>query len=313
MTSGACKAMGQAITNAALRRMVRKAPAPAAAPAPFPPRLIRAAITRAADRAAGLPLVVLGIEVTETALDELVAALDPGQLLVMLAATAGPEGVLALDASLRAALIEMQTVGRLLPQPPATRDPTTADLALAEPFVHHLLTELRAEAGGTPLAHVLAGMGMAGRFANARAASLALPDAGYRLVRVTLDLGQPDRQASLMLALPRRAPPAPVAVAQPANPAWSAALARAVMEAPCTLNAVLHRLTLSLGKVEGFAIGQIVPLPGVTVASVRVEGPGGAPVGPGKLGQMGGMRAVRLGGAGPRAAQMEEMLPLPEM
>lgn len=305
--------MGQAITNAALRRMVRQAPAPAAAPSPLPPRLIRGAVTRAADRAAGLALVVLGIEVTETALDELVGALDPDHLLVMLAASAGPEGVLALDADLRAALIEMQTVGRLLPQPPAVRGPTTADLALAEPFVHHLLTELRAEAGDTPIGHVLAGMGLAGRFANPRAASLALPDTGYRLVRVTLDLGQPDRQASLMLALPRRAPPAPLAMPVPANPAWSAALTRAVMEAPCTLNAVLHRLTLSLGKVEGFVIGQVLPLPGVTVSSVRVEGPGGAMVGPGKLGQMGGLRAVRMGGPGTRPAQMEEMLPLPDL
>ncbi len=303
----------QAITNAALRRMVRQAPPPATSPAPLPPRVIRAAVTRAADRAAGLPLVVLGIELTETALEELVAALDPEHLLVMLSATVGPEGVLALDPGLRAALIEMQTVGRLLPQPPAARDPTTADLALAEPFVHHLLKELRAEAAGTPLASVLAEMGLAGRFANPRAASLALPDAGYRLVRVTLDLGQPDRQASLLLALPRRAPPVPLAAPEPANPVWSDALARAVMEAPCMLNAVLHRMTLTLGEVERFAIGQILPLSGVTVSSVRIEGPGGAPVGPGKLGQMGGLRAVRLAGPGARPAQMEEMLPLADM
>ena len=300
--------MKQAVSNAALRAMLRSPP-PAAAEPPLPSRIFRQAVIRAADRGAGLPLVVLGVEVSETSLDDLVAGLDPAHLLVMIGAGAGAEGVIALDFEVVAALIEMQTVGRLLPQPAARRDPTTADLAMAEPFAQHFLAELRAEAEDAALARTLAGIGVLGRFANRHAVALALPDGRYRVVRLSLDFGLPDRQAGLMLALPSRAP-APLTAAQPGpDPAWAAALARAVMEAPCRLDAILHRRTLTLGAVEAFTVGQVLQLPGVTVASVRVEAPGGALVGPGKLGQMGGMRAVRL--STPRPPQLEEMLPSP--
>lgn len=297
------------MVNAALRRMIRHAPAPDPQ-APLPARALRQAVVRAADRAVGLPLVVLGVEMSEASLEDLTSALDAGMLLVMLGAGAGPEGVVALCPDLRGALIEMQTVGQVSPQAASRRESTTADLAMAEPFVLHLLAGLRAVAEGYPLAPALAGVGVLGRFANARAAALALPDGGFRVLRVSLDLGLPDRQGAMILALPRRVPTTGALAAPPVDPAWAASLSWAVMEAPCTLQAVLHRRTLTLGVVEGFAVGQVVPLPGVTVDSVRVEGPGGAPVGPGKLGQMGGMRAIRLGAS--RPLQMEEMLPPPE-
>lgn len=301
--------MAGAVVNEALRRMVRQKPEPSP-DSPLPARALRQSVVRAADRSAGLSLVVLGVEMSDATLDELTPGLDPGMLLVMLGAGSGPEGVLALCPELRGALIEMQTVGQMSPQPAPRRDPTTADLAMAEPFVLHLLAGLRAESEGYPLALALAGVGVLGRFANPRAAALALPDGGYRVMRLTIDLGLPDRQGSMLIALPRRSPTADPATEQRPDPAWTAAMTRAVMDAPCVLQAILHRRTLTLGMVEGFAVGQVLTLPGVTVDSVRVEGPGGAIVGPGKLGQMGGMRAVRLGAA--RPLQMEEMLPPPE-
>lgn len=298
--------MKVAVANVGLRRMLRSQPL-APAEAALPTRLFRQAAIRAADRGAGVPLVVLGVELTETSLDDLVAGLGNGQLLVIIGATAGPEGVMALDGETVGALIEMQTVGRLLPQTVAQRDPTTADLAMSEPFVHHFLAELRAEAEDGSFARTIAGLGIQGRYANRHAVALALPDIRYRMVRLSLDFGLPDRQAGLMLAVPWRAPPAEASLQAVPNRNWSAALHRAVMDAPCRLDAILHRRTLTLGEVEGFTVGQVVPLPGVTVSSVKVEGPGGVPVGPGKLGQMGGMRAVRL--SHPRPPQLEEMLP----
>jgi flagellar motor switch protein FliM len=300
--------MKQTVENAALRRMLHSPP-PAPASAPLPSRLFRQAAIRAADRGAALPLVVLGVELGESSLDDLVTGLDPGHLLVMIGGRAGAEGVVVLDPEIVAALIEMQTVGRLLPQPALHRDPTTADLAMAEPFAHHLLSELRTDTEDAALAETLAGMGVLGRFANRHAVALALPDGRYRMVRLSLDIGLPERQAGLLLALPLRSPTVSVAATPVTDPAWSAALRRVVLDSPCRLDAILHRLTMTLGAVEAFTVGQVLPLPGVTVASVRLESPGGALVGPGKLGQMGGMRAVRL--VTPRPPQLEDMLPAP--
>lgn len=300
--------MKEVLANPALRRMLGNPP-PAPAEPPLPSRIFRQSVIRAADRGAGLPLVVLGVEVTESSLDDLVVGLDPGHLLVMIGGGSGAEGVMALDPEVVAALIEMQTVGLLLPQPASRRDPTTADLAMAEPFAHHFMAELRTEVEDGTLARLLAGIGVLGRFANRHAVALALPDGRYRLVRLSLDFGQADRQGGLLLALPSHTPEASAATQVPSDPAWTAALSRSVLDAPCRLDAVLHRRTLTLGAVEAFAAGQVLPLPGVTVASVRLEAPGGALVGPGKLGQMGGMRAVRL--SAPRPPQLEEMLPSP--
>jgi flagellar motor switch protein FliM len=302
--------LAEKLVNAVLRRMVRSAP-PAAAEPPLPARIFRQAAIRAADRGATLAMVVLGVEMSESTLEDLVAGVDPGHLLVMLGAGSGPDGVMALDPEMTSALIEMQTVGRLSPIPAQPRDPTTTDLAMAEPFAHHLLAELRAEVEEGAMARTLAGMGVLGRFANRHAVALALPDGRFRLFRLSVDLGQPDRQGSILIALPRnsQAGPSQAPSAAPPDPAWSAALARVVMEAPCRLDAILHRRSLTLGAVEAFGVGQVLPLPGVTVSSVRVEGPGGALIGPGKLGQMGGMRAVRL--STPRPPLMEEMLPSP--
>jgi flagellar motor switch protein FliM len=289
--------------------MLRSQPVAQAAAAPLPSRLFRQATIRAADRGAGLPLVVLGVEVQETSLDDLMTGLDSGQLLIMLGSATGAEGVMVIDHECVAALIEMQAVGKLLPQSALRRDPTTADLAMAEPFAHHLLSELRAEAEDQVLMRTLAGIGVLGRFANRHAVALALPDGRYSMVRLSLDFGLAERQGTLLLALPMRSPEAPVTTTPVADPSWSAALGRAVMEAPCRLDAILHRLTLPLGAVEAFTVGQVVPLPGVTVSSVRIESLGGAIVGPGKLGQVGGMRAVRL--LSPRSPQLEELLPSP--
>jgi hypothetical protein len=65
------------------------------------------------------------------------------------------------------------------------------------------------------------------------------------------------------------------------------------MRAQTQVEAILHRLRLPLAAAEGRAPGQVVPLPGVTVASVRLAS-AGLDLGPARLGQVAGMRAVRI-------------------
>jgi len=129
---------------------------------------------------------------------------------------------------------------------------------------------------------------------------MLLPNGNYRAVRLTLDLGAGGRQG--LFGLMVRIPPAkPNLVEAPAAPATVAGPA---LEAPTLLQAVLHRLSIPLDKAEALEVGQLLPLPGVTVASVRIEG-GGQDLGPARLGQVSGMRAVRI--EAPLSPQLEDI------
>ena len=67
-----------------------------------------------------------------------------------------------------------------------------------------------------------------------------------------------------------------------------------VSAAPATLDAVLYTMKLSLKQIDNLSAGQILPLYGATVGSVRLFAPDSTLVGTARLGQSGGMRAVRI-------------------
>ena len=98
-----------------------------------------------------------------------------------------------------------------------------------------------------------------------------------------------------------------VPVAPDAASDWAAAMAAAVGLAPAELHAVLHRMRLSLRQVDGFHVGQVIALPGITVGSVRLEATDGRLLARARLGQMAGLRAVRV--QLPAAPEMTETRP----
>jgi flagellar motor switch protein FliM len=181
--------------------------------------------------------------------------------------------------------VEAQVLGRVSASPCEPREPTAADAALARPLLEAFLTEAEAAVEGTPLAGWLAGPTLGERVASPREAALLLRDGRYRAVRLTLDLGAGERQGLvLILAL---------VAERPAQHEPTPTVAPQVLRSEARLDAVLHRLHLPLSEAEGLAVGQVLPLPGVTVASARIEA-GGVVLGPARLGQVAGMCAVRI-------------------
>jgi flagellar motor switch protein FliM len=289
-----------------LRRIARPLPAPQPL---TPARALRLSLTRAADRAMGLALGVVGVTEEEGPLDEILARLESGLMLRSLAGAEGPLGFIGLDAEARAAVSEAQALGRPSAQPADPRPFTAADAALAEPLLAAFLAEVGQATAGTALDGWVGDARLDGRLAGAREAGLLLPDGACRVVRLTLDLGAGGRQGLLVLMLRLLAPAAP---AEPPaeSPGWDGLLTAQVMRAPAPLRAVLHRARLTIEAAEGLRVGQVVPLPGVTVASVRIEGPDGTDLGPARLGQVAGMRAVRLEAPlAPRLSDMPRALP----
>lgn len=260
-----------------------------------PARVLRTAMARAADTSVGLALTVLGVADDTAGLDVSVARAGEDSLFVALTRLDETVGLAAIDAELRSALVEIQTLGHLREASGGARPYTAGDVELCRPLIDAVLREVRCLAHDTPLDGWTTGASSGPRLSSARAAGLALAEGRYRSVQFTLDFGVGERQGTMTLVLPvPRRGPAPEACAPSPSEAFGRQLRDSVMGAPARLEAVLHRARLPLAEVEGFEVGQVIALPGVTVASVRLEGPGQTALFTARLGQVAGLRAVRL-------------------
>jgi len=294
--------------NPVLARMLggpdRARPGEAAEADPGPGRAFRVALLRAADRAIGLSLTVLGLSDDCHGPDALVADGPAGWVLFGLTAPGetGLAGLVMLDPALRTAMIEVQTMGILMEAAETERRVTATDAVLARPVAARLLQELdAAERPDFPA-------GMAGWTLRAlpdlRAAELMLRDADYRMWEATVQIGGTDRQGALRLAL-ARVPAAPEPGSDPggADTDWAEGFRANLGLSPADLEAVLGRLTLPLSQVDAFETGQVLPLAGLTLDRVQLES-AGARVARVRLGQVSGMRAVKFDQP---AAEMEAL------
>ncbi len=276
-----------------LRRMAGQAVCTPPASPLTTSRAVRLALVKAATDAAGLVLRVASTADDVGRLDDLLGGLDAGLMLVGLDRHGQLVGFVAIDTQLRAAVVEVQTTGRLIDQPADDRPATGTDKALCDPLLAAFLTALPPAVIGTAYEGWVDGVTVGDRLADSRLAGLLLADGDYRVLRMSVELGTADRRGEVMLALPVQAvTPAPEAPAPMLD--WDTAFAAAVQDAPATLTARLHRFKMPLGQAQALQVGQIVPLPGCTVNSVRLISPDGRSVAQAKLGQLAGHRAVRI-------------------
>ncbi len=277
-----------------LRRMVSPPP-PAPEDVPITSsRAMRLAVTRAADKTHNLPLTVTSLEEEVLDLDAMLATLGPELLLVGMVDEMTLVGLSAFDAGLRSALIEVQTVGAVLAVVEDDRPPTGTDAAMMGPMLLAILAHLAETAPRTPLDGWGQGLHPSQQVPSTRAAGLILPERRYRVMRMTLDLQVEGREGRLVMALPDQTVSPPVTVEAPIDEDWTTRFQAAVNAAPVRLKAELHRFKAPLYAVEDLSVGQVIPLTGCTVTSVKLHAADGRKVATARLGQSGGMRAVRV-------------------
>jgi len=300
--------MGEQVTPSVLNRMVGQKAASTAEVPVTASRAMRLAVTRAAERTVALQLTVVGVGEENLTLEGVQSALNDDLLLLKLMnADGGVAGVLALDTSFVAAIVEVQTTGQVSDAVPAQRDVTLADLVLAQPFLDGLFAHLLETTPNTALDGWTADMRHADRFENVRAIGLALSHVNYRLMRLTLDLGGADRQGELFIALPAGEVNVIPEDTGPKIVNWAHEMHETVLAAPAALSAILHRFDLPLHRANNLHVGQVLALPGCTVSSLELVGPDGVRVARAKLGQVAGHIAVRL--EDPIAPPMRELPP----
>lgn len=257
-------------------------------------RAMRFAMTRAADQAYGMPVTVDDVTEQQLALDDLVQELLPEAMIVALERNKSTIGCLTVDPQLRSALIEFQATGKVSEMSATERPITGTDMLLSAPLTSYFLTKSEEAALGSDLQSWVEGVTTGHRFESPRGVGLALADGGYRVLTLTVGLAG-ERKGTVKLVLPDTGGATDICAPVPEDTSWAEDLESAVLAAPAALTAELTKITLSIGQVERLDVGQVFPLFGATVGSVRLISANRFEVCSARLGQSMGKRAVRVG------------------
>lgn len=284
-----------------IRRKVQRAAAVQSEGGPGADRCWRLALARAARDTMGLALEVRHLTLIRRSQAELLELPPDLAFLAMLEGPGDGLGLLALSPSVLASMIEVQTMGRVSPQPVAARKPTRTDAAMVAAMIDAALSGLEEALAEEADLVWAGGFRYASFLDDARPLGLLLEDHPYRVLTAGVALADGVRLGEVLLALPaegrgRRPDRKPGALdhAAIAGPVFSAALSDAVMGADAALQAVICRMQLPLHAVMRLAAGDVLTLAQSTLDQITLEGSDGRTVGQGRLGQNRGLRALRL-------------------
>lgn len=257
-------------------------------------RAVRLAMTKAAHSTLGLVVTVTAIEEIVQPLDEMLNGLAEDLMMVALHRKALPVGLIGLDMQMRAAVLELQTIGQVSRQVADIRPATSTDKQMSDPLVETFLQGLSESVAGSEFEGWLDGLSQHNIIPDTRAAALLLEDKEYRVLRLTVDLGVEDRNGSVVIALPLSEVVAPPDIPTPIKIDWEPAFRQTVSDATTEFEVELHRFQIALAQAQNLQVGEVLPLPGCTVSSARLVSLDGKVELPAKLGQIGGKRAVRI-------------------
>jgi flagellar motor switch protein FliM len=292
---------GAKVQGDVIRRKVAAARlSPVEGPQQGVPRLWPLALARATRDSLALGLEATSLVTSQFSLTELLDVVPERSLIAVLDGPHDGLGVIILSPAVLAALIEVQTLGQVMPGPAQTRKPTRTDAAMVAGWIDtalHGVEVLLTYDADMPWAD---GFRYASFLDDARPLGLLLEDVPYRVVTVEVSLAMGLKSGPVLLALPAhgrgRAPKvlAPEAVVPPIGPIFAEEMEERIMAAECTLQAVIARVRMPLSRVLDLTEGAILPLAEAGIDRILVEAADGRPLGEGRLGQHRGHRAVRL-------------------
>ena len=282
-------------TASVIHRKARAARDGSDARAMSPAKALRLAVARAADTLLDLALTVATVEQRRVSLAQVAETVADEGLILLLDGAGGARGGLALDAQMMAALIEVQTTGKVRSGAAPARRATRTDAAMVAPLVDAVLDGVDSEMLAEVEGYVPRGFRFGDRVEDRRALGLLLDAPDFDVFRVTADLGPGVRTGRLDLLVPARRPLAAKTgtrtdVGGPAR----ALMSDVALGAPVVLDAVMARITLPLREACALSRGQVLALTPESLGAIQVTGAGAHLVAEARLGQLNGWRALRL-------------------
>lgn len=263
---------------------------------PTPAKALQTAIAQSAQEIAALSVNAEAAEAERVTLPKLCEGLPEAALFALIEGPGGGFGLLTLDTQAVAALIEIQTTGRVAPRAAEPRPPTRTDAIMCADFIDRILElfESRVEEHGIEFAPALIGYRYAMPLTEVRAIPMTLEDVPFRRFQVDLDIGDGAKAGQLQLVLPFEPSGYRASGAGSEGGAFSVALQAQVMEAQAVLRTALHRQRMTLADLAALRPGALVEVPRAALGEICVEDISGNTVARGRLGQTGGSRAIRL-------------------
>ncbi|MEM1006769.1 MAG: FliM/FliN family flagellar motor C-terminal domain-containing protein [Pseudomonadota bacterium] len=254
-------------------------------------RALRLGFARVAAERFNLPLAVIGAKQSERKPENLANLVGEDVLMLLFS---GEDGVSAacLDVNTVSAIVQSQTIGEVTQTPPPVRAFTDTDAAMTAPLVEDALKSAAA-LGATEDEHArLSAVEFTSRATDRRTLVLALVDDAYRVFDLTIDLAGGLRQGRIFVLLPDLSCSADDSDGDDTESGLRLEQSSGVLRAE--LNAVLCRVTLPFDHLSELRVGAMLPLAGARLDRTEVVSIDGLRASVGRLGQCGGMRAVRL-------------------
>lgn len=260
------------------------------------PKALRVALAKVADSRFDMALAVIGVTQEKCASDDVASAFGKDGLLLMLDGPEGKCGAAIMESPMVTALVQQQTMGRVLTTSAPTRPMTATDAALCAPLLDALFERAHDLLEADEDKAVLATFKFGARIEDERLLGLALDASEYNILRLTVDVAGGVAQAMMTFILPvPEAKPDPIDVQEGATDAASTrTLEQTVMGAQAELSAVLCHLHLSLSEISALEPGDFVSIPPEAFDAVELNSIDGRCIGNGAMGQVDGKRAVML-------------------
>lgn len=275
-----------------------------------PAKAFRLAVAKAAQIELGLPVQVLSVKESQLDHAQLLEELDTDSLLLMLEGPQGAIGVAVIDIQVVAALIEVQTLGRVIASEAVKRRPTRTDSAMCEAVLDQILQRFETYLVDSSAADWATGYRFDKLIGNVRVLGLALADVSYRTFDLELNLSDMAKQGVLQIVLPANAVCEDKTESEP-GAAWRQTLGENIGESQAEVFAVLHRLQMPLAEAQALKLDDLISVPKSAVSEIVIEGSDGVVVGSARLGQQNGYKALRMtdstAGAPPLAAAVSDI------
>ncbi|WP_170326797.1 FliM/FliN family flagellar motor C-terminal domain-containing protein [Ruegeria arenilitoris] len=262
-------------------------------------RALRLAFARAAGDRLQLPMVVIGAKQSHRTPDVLADQVGEDWLLLQFVTGDGASAAICMDLGAVSAIVQVQTIGEVMAEEPTPRGFTHTDGAMVAPLVEDALARAvdLVEAPGDQSS--LSGFEFATRLADLRTLSLAMVEDVYRVFDLTVELGGGLRQGQISIFLPDLfAGDSDEDTQEDTGP--NLEQASGVLRAE--LNTVICRMSLPLTSLSQLKVGDVLPLTGSRLDRAEILTIDRTRAAVGRLGQCGGMRAVRLNEYAPLTA-----------
>ncbi|MGO4908222.1 FliM/FliN family flagellar motor switch protein [Pseudorhodobacter sp. W20_MBD10_FR17] len=264
------------------------------------------ALARSARDTIGLELTITNLRQTRSSLAELLEMPPERALLAMLEGPKEGLGLLVISPEILAGIVEIQMIGRVNTSAPIARRPTRTDAAMVSGMIDKALKSLELDLTQSNDLPWASGFRYASFLEDARPLALLLEDTTFQALMADVSLADGARVGQILLALPADGRGAmPKSVEPPPSRAaemvFGAALGEQIMGAKAEIVSVLARVSLPLETILNLKIGEPLVLNDATLDKICLEGRDGLRLATGKLGQNGGMRAIRITAEGEMA------------